>query len=662
MCGICGVVDLTGRPVMRSMVAAMLGMIGHRGPDDQGVYARGCCALGHARLSIIDLAGGHQPMYNSDGNLCITFNGEIFNYVELREELIAKGRVFATTSDTEVLLQLYEEEGDDFVLRLNGQWAFAIWNAREGKLFLSRDRLGVRPLFYTQVAGQFVFASEVKSVMAHPAVPRRLDLRGLSQTFRFWHTVAPRTAFEGIRELPPGCSINVAHGKVAVKKYWELAFDGEEHGNAKTSADDYVEQLQELLVEAIRVRLRADVPVGAYLSGGLDSSLITAIVSRFSEARLSTFSLCFDDPEFDETSFQRRLVAHLETDHHEVRCTNADVGRVFPEVVWHAEKPLLRTSPAPMYLLAKLVRSSGYKVVLTGEGSDEFFAGYDIFKEAKIRSFCAAQPHSVMRPLLFNRLYPYMESLQRQPEAFRRQFFRVRPEDIGSPFFSHLPRWETTGRLELFFSAEVKSALQGYCPEDEIEAGLPQAYEQWNSIKRAQYLEAGHLLPGYILSSQGDRVGMAHAIEGRFPFLDHRVVAFAASLPMQMKLPGLKEKHIVKLLGAKLLPKEIVARPKQPYRAPDAAAFFDANRKRFRNEYVEEALSVSSIQRNGIFDASAVSKLVSKLRNGQALGTRDGMALVGIISTQLLVQQFINGFNVRRHHEPSSAEVACVYQ
>lgn len=651
MCGICGIYNFDKSPADREVLGSMLGMIRHRGPDEYGLHLQEAVGLGHARLSIIDLSSGQQPMHNHDRSVWITFNGEIFNYLELREELERKGRRFATTSDTEVLLQLYETEGEDCVHRLNGQWAFAIWDQRQKKLFLSRDRMGVRPLFYCRTGQSFLFASEIKALFAHPSVPRELDLAGIRQVFALWHTVPPRTAFAHISELPPGHSLVVTAGNVRVQRYWQLDLSAQrplsEDAFEARNFDERsaAEELGELLIDATRIRLRADVPVGAYLSGGLDSSVITALIRNFTDAPLETFSVAFDDPEYDESPFQQMMVSHLGTTHHEVRCTHEDIGRVFPDVVWHAEKPLLRTAPAPMYLLANLVRRSGFKVVLTGEGSDEVLGGYDIFKETKIRSFWAAQPESRLRPLLLRRLYPYMPQMQSQPPEYLRMFFRVRSEDLLNPFFSHLPRWETTSRLELLFSRDVTNEWQQHRAWEELTDQLPPAYQSWDNFRRAQYLESAYLLPGYILSSQGDRPAMAHAVEGRFPFLDRRVVEFAASLPPSLKMRGLDEKHLLKRFAEKLLPREVLRRPKQPYRAPEVRSFLDTANGNFRQDYLEELLSPECLRASGIFHPDAVRSLVERLRRQPGAPTaRDGMALTGVVSMQLLHHQFIANF------------------
>lgn len=457
MCGILGVQLLNGERVDRTLLNTMIGQLHHRGPDATGFYIDGPVGFAHARLSIIDLNGGHQPMHNEDQTVWITFNGEIFNYIELRNDLIQKGHRFRTQSDTEVIIHLYEEKGEDCVQYLNGQWAFAIWDKKRDKLFMSRDRLGVRPLFYSLTTRGLLFGSEIKSLLAYPGLTREIDLQALDQLFTFWVTLPPRTIFKGISELPPGHSLVSERGQVTIRSYWNIEYNS---SNDSMSEQETAATLLELLTDATKIRLRSDVPVGAYLSGGLDSTVITALIKKTSVSRLKTFSISFEDKEFDERGYQQEASSFLQTDHHEVRCSAQDIGRVFPDVIWHTEKPILRTAPAPLFLLSKLVREQGYKVVLTGEGSDEMLGGYDIFKEAKIRKFWAAFPESKIRPLLLKRLYPYLENIQAQSPAYLKAFFHVRREDRLSPFFSHLPRWELTSKLKMFFSEDVKSELK----------------------------------------------------------------------------------------------------------------------------------------------------------------------------------------------------------
>jgi asparagine synthase (glutamine-hydrolysing) len=641
MCGISGMLKLDGGRADLNQIRRMIATLHHRGPDDRGSYILGSAGLAHARLSIIDLQSGAQPMSTADGHLWITFNGEIFNFIELREQLLSKGHRFATRSDTEVILNAYREFGEDCVNHFNGQWAFAIWDAEQRKLFLSRDRLGVRPLFYTQTSDSFLFASEIKALLTCPKVSREIDPKGLDQIFTFWLTLPPRTAFKNIFQLPPGHSLTVKHNAIRVWQYWSIPYrcDGDPaDGNEREVAEELLHALQ----DATRIRLRSDVPVGAYLSGGIDSTVTTALVRKLASKGLRSFSITFDDSNFDESSYQREASLFLGTQHSNVSCSHADIAQVFPEVILHTEQPILRTAPVPMFLLSRLVRENGFKVVLTGEGADEVLGGYDIFKEAKIRRFWARNLESNWRPLLLKRLYPYLPDFQRQPTASLKNFFRVTGEDLQSPFFSHLPRWELTARLKLLFSAEFRTEIGEYNAIAELENTLPADFRSWPHFTQGEYLETNYFLSGYLLSSQGDRMAMAHSVEARYPFLDYHVLELAAKLPANLKMKVLNEKYLLRRACAGLVPESILHRPKQPYRAPDARCFFDAEAP----AYVEEILAPDAIKNNGIFDVRGVATLVNKFRAGRAGGVRDDMALVGVLSTQILTTQFTNSGEV----------------
>jgi asparagine synthase (glutamine-hydrolysing) len=644
MCGICGILKLDGSHPDPNQLDRMIAMLRHRGPDATAMHVSGAAALAHARLSIIDLQTGAQPMSVAQGRLWITFNGEIFNYIELREELLSKGHAFATRSDTEVILNAYREYGEDCVSHFNGEWAFAIWDATEQKLFLSRDRSGVRPLFYTQTRDSFLFASEIKALFAHSAVSKQIDPRGIDEIFTFWVTLPPRTVFKNVFQLPPGHSLTVTvkDGRARVRQYWSVSHAQTEH-QERGNENELAEELLHLLRDATRIRLRSDVPVGTYLSGGIDSTVTTALVRQIAGDRLRSFSITFDDIAFDESSYQQEASAFLGTQHSNVSCSHADIARIFPEVIWHTEQPVVRTAPAPMFLLSQLVRQSGFKVVLTGEGADEILGGYDIFKEAKIRRFWARNLESSWRPLLLKRLYPYLQGFRQQPAASLRHFFRVTPEDLASPFFSHLPRWELTSRLKLLFSADYRAEIMNHDPLTELEETLPPDFRSWPHFTQGEYLEARYFLPGYLLSSQGDRMAMAHSVEGRYPFLDHRLLEFAARVPANLKLKVLNEKYLLKSACKGIVPDSILNRTKQPYRAPDSKCFFDAGAP----DYVRELLSPDAIEKNGIFDANAIGVLVSKFKAGKAGSVREDMALVGVLSTQLLATQFTNESHTR---------------
>jgi asparagine synthase (glutamine-hydrolysing) len=639
MCGIAGFYGTPDTPVPRPLILRrMIGAIAHRGPDGQGVFDDDRAALGHVRLSIIDLTTGAQPMPNGDGTIWVTFNGEIFNYVELRRELASRGHSFHSTSDTEVILHLYEEMGPDCVNAFNGDFAFALWDSRQNLMMLARDRMGVRPLFYTVRNGCLFFASEVKALLQVPGISAELDPVALDQIFTFWFPLAPRTSFKDIYELPPAHVLIARPDQIAVRRYWCLQYpDAGDDGALNGHGEDAItEELGELLLDATRIRLRSDVPVGAYLSGGLDSSIVAAMVNSMAPTRLQTFSVTFGSAEFDESDYQQEMVRALKARHASVACGAAEIGQSFPTVIRHGEQPILRTAPAPLLALSDLARRSGFKVVLTGEGADEIFAGYDIFKEAKIRRFWARQPQSQSRPRLFRLLYPYLPGLRGQPQKYLEAFFGNALAETSDPLYSHLPRFRTTAGAKIFFSDRLLETIRGYDALAELRESLPREFDRWHPLSQAQYLETAHLLPSYILSSQGDRVAMAHAVECRFPFLDHRVVEFAARIPAKLKIRGLREKHILRESARTLLPSTISNRAKQPYRAPDSFAFPGLNPP----DYVEACLSKSELAANGWFDTHAVGRLVGKCRTQALAGFRDNIAFVGILSTQLWHREF----------------------
>lgn len=637
MCGIAGILNLRdGTSPSRDELERMIHAVHHRGPDGYGYYNQDRVGLAHARLSIIDLTGGDQPIHNEDSTIQVVFNGEIFNYLELRADLERQGHRFYTHSDTEVIVHLYEQYGDDFVDHLNGQFAIALWDCNRGRLVIARDRAGIRPLFYTTVGGRLYFASEVKSLFSHPAIPRKLNLTALQEVFTFWSALPPNSLFEAVQVLPPGHRMLVEDGEIDIQQYWDWDFPNEEIDNHK-SADEWAEELKSLMIDSVRLQLRSDVPVGAYLSGGLDSSVLTSLIKNYTDTPLRTFSIGFEDEEFDESGFQQDLVDYLGTNHTHILCTQSDIGAAFPRVIRHTESAIVRTAPTPLMLLSGAVREAGYKVVLTGEGADEVFGGYDIFKEAKVRRFWSHAPDSEWRPLILQRLYPYLKHSPTASGAFTQRFFQQGREHLNKPFFAHIPRWATTQRIMQFFSEEARAAVPAV-DFSSIERILPAQINQWKPLNRDQYIEAHTLLSGYLLSSQGDRVGMANSIEGRFPFLDHRVIEFAAKLPSRYKIMGLNEKYMLKRTMQGLIPESIRNRSKQPYRAPDSQSFFIDGKPL---DYVDELFSEARIKQAGYFNPKATSLLLKKCAKGKALGFGDNMAFVGILSTMLVDDQFI---------------------
>jgi asparagine synthase (glutamine-hydrolysing) len=637
MCGIAGTLNLGGGPEpSREELAGMVAQLRHRGPDGTGFYTDGQLGLAHARLAIIDLVSGDQPIHNEDRSVWVICNGEIFNYIELTRDLRARGHHFSTQSDTEVLVHLYEEYGEDFVDHLNGQFAIALWDARRKTLLLVRDRPGIAPLYYTEHRGRLLFASEIKALL--PAIDEspQLNREALDQLFSFWVPVSPATLFRDVFELSPGEMLRVQGGRIRKRRYWEWSFPEARGDYREGSEADLAAELHELLIDATRIRLRADVPVGAYLSGGLDSSVLTSMIHHHGGVPLRSFSIGFEDRSLDESFFQQAMIDHLGASHSRIHCRPGDISEHFAQTIWHTESPVLRTAPVPMRILSGLVHDQDYRVVLTGEGADEVLGGYDLFKEAKIRHFWARDPKSRLRPLLLKRLYPYLEVSPGRAQRYLQDFFGQGIENPELPHFSHLPRFSTTARCKEFLSPDFVQSLSGD-PLDSLAGLLPEGLKRWHPFHRAQYLEARTLMSGYLLSSQGDRMLLAHSVEGRFPFLDHRVIEFANGLHPRLKMKVLDEKRLLKVAARPYLPASILRRHKQPYRAPDVPSFFSPAPP----EYVQEMLEPERISRYGYFDPSKVRLLTKKIQKGRAIGTKDNMAFVGILSTQLWHHHFI---------------------
>ena len=635
MCGIAGIFNLNKKPVSVDVLKNMLSQIRYRGPDESGIYIDDNLGIGNVRLSIIDLSTGQQPMANSDNSIWIVFNGEIFNYIELRQELIKKGIYFKTNSDTEVILKYYEYYGEKCLEYFNGQFAFAIWNQKEESLFLARDRVGIRPLFYSMQNNQFIFGSEIKAILASEQIDAEIDYKGLQQVFHFWATISPNTCFKNIFEVPPGHYVQVNKNSCQVSKYWELKFPLP----SDTLISDLhtaKNELDELLEDAVRLRLRADVPVAAYLSGGIDSSATTHYIKKIDYQHLNTFSIGFADTDFDETIYQKEVSKYLETQHHAITCSNQDIANYFPEIIKHTEIPVTRTAPVPMYLLSRLVRNHNIKVVVTGEGADEMLGGYNIFKEMYIRQFWSRYPDSKYRPLLLKKLYPYIPLLQNQNGKVLKFFFGYKLNETTSPFYSHLLRWNNTSKLTGFLHPEIREYIAGHDPYQDIVELLDTDFYSYNPLAKAQWLESRIFMSGYLLSSQGDRMAMANSVEGRYPFLDHRVIEFCSRLHPDLKLNGLNEKYILKKLVTGKIPDSVVNRSKQAYRAPIAGSFFSSNRP----DYVDELLSEEAVKNYGIFDSLKTTSLIDKLEENPA-SEIENMALAAILSTQILYRQFI---------------------
>lgn len=649
MCGIAGIHNYhsSKEPSTEQNVKKMLSLINHRGPDESGVFLDENIGIGSVRLSIIDLSSGQQPMSDQTGRYWIVYNGEIFNYTELRADLIRKGFHFKTTSDTEVVVQMYALYGADCLNQFNGQFAFCVWDKYKKELFLARDRVGIRPLFYWSQNDSFAFCSEIKGLLSLNQIERSIDSESLSQIFTFWTTITPKTPFKSIFELQPGHFMKVNATGVQIQKYWSMNFPHNKDIQT-TSFSNKMEELDELLYDAVKIRLRADVPVGAYLSGGLDSSVTTAYIKNIDPSVLNTFSIGFTDKDYDETAYQIEAAKFFGTNHTAFSCTAQELAENFAQTIWHTEFPILRTSPTPMFLLSKKVRESNIKVVITGEGADEFLAGYNIFKEAKIRRFWAKEPNSRTRPKLLTKLYPYLPLLKDSPDLALKMFFGYKLNETEDPLYSHLLRWHNTSRIKSFFSEGYTSSLNGKDPLNEIYNNLPVSFGSWSDLAKSQYLEATIFMSGYLLSSQGDRMAMGNSVEGRYPFLDYRVIEFCNNMPDNYKLNCLNEKFILKKLSQGKIPGSITNRQKQAYRAPIASMF--CNQK--TPDYINDILSEESLNSFGIFNSTKVRTLISNIRQQKMLSEIDQMAIAAILSTQLLYKMFIK--------EPISANIDCL--
>ena len=639
MCGLAGIYGRSGDNASRELLAAMAGELRHRGPDGTGLYIDRHFGMVNTRLAIIDLTGGDQPLCDESGRYWVMQNGEIFNYPELQTELAALGHRFATNSDTEVLVHAYEEWGAGCLDHLNGEFAFAVWDRETSELFLARDRFGIRPLFLMENSGRVAFASEVKALLRHPDAARALDPVAIVQAFTLWATEPARTAFGGIRELPPGHWLRVGPRGCEERRWWDVRFASPD--DARTEPESMlVEELAELLDDATRIRLRADVPVGTYLSGGLDSSAVTALAQRHTRHPVHAFAIGFTDAAFDETQEQNLVANRLGTEVTRIVMDGTAIAELMPRVVHLSEKPTLRTAPAPLLKLSETVRAAGYKVVLTGEGADEMFAGYDVFKLDKVRRFWSRYPDSQCRPRLLHRLYPYLAQDLGRAGRLLPNVFRSGLTNTDDPLYSHRLRFEHAARsLRFFEPALLDRAQAAGDPSDTVLARLPAGYAGFSTLGRAQYVEISTFLTGYLLHSQGDRMLMGNSVEGRFPFLDHRVAEFAARLPDRAKLPGLREKYILRRAVQPLLPAEIVRREKRPYRAPILRAFMGPRAP----AYVGDLLESGRLREAGVFAPGALEQLVQKCRRNADgfVSESDEMALVGALSVMLLDELFV---------------------
>ena len=624
MCGIAGFVDLerqSAADAANAILHRMCQVITHRGPDDQGAYLSNGVALGMRRLSIIDLAGGHQPISGEDGSVTIVFNGEIYNFLELKPKLQALGHTFKTHSDTEAIVHAYEEFGPRCVDHLRGMFAFAIWDARDRTLFVARDRVGKKPLYYTTTPeGTFVFGSELKSLLEHPEVQRELDPKALDAYLTLGYVPDPLTIFRNINELPPGNYLTFSSEGIKVSRYWDFIF---EPTNTRTE-NDYLAELRELLDESVRLRLISDVPLGAFLSGGIDSSTVVAIMARHMGQPVKTFSIGFHEDSYNELKYARLTALKFGTDHHEFFVT-PDICSIVDELVWHFDEPFADSSAIPTYMVSKLARDH-VTVVLSGDGGDELFAGYTRYVVDRKRQGFALLPkplrENVMRPLS-----------QRLPHAtWGRNYLHNVSLDPISRYLDSISVFTSLNRDSLY-STDFKSKLGSSSYAGTLFNDLVSHVTTGESLDQLLYLDSKTYLPGDILTKV-DRMSMAVSLEARAPLLDHKLIEFVTNVPASFKLLGLETKYLLKKAVKDLVPAEILNRPKQGFGVPIQEWINQQLRSRVR-----ETLTEPRTRQRGYLNSQYVDVLLDEHERGR----RDhSMGLWALFMLELWQRQFVD--------------------
>lgn len=583
MCGLVGFVDMRSeRKPDKELLVRMTDKLFHRGPDSAGYFVDYYLALGFRRLSIIDLESGDQPIYNEDGSVVLLCNGEIFNYLELKKGLIQKGHSFRTKSDVEVLLHLYEEHGVDFLDKINGQFAFVIYDRNNRRVFLARDHFGINPLYYTTVNGLFIFGSEIKAILEHPQVPREVDLTGLDQTLSFPGLVSPRTMFKGIQSLKSGHYIVVEKGDVAVREYWDLDYPPLDAASSRKSESEYVEELKHLLTRSVKYRLQSDVPVGFYLSGGLDSSLIGALINEVApDTRRHSFSIGFTDEDISETKHQKLMSEFTRSIHNEIMFDWSEIVERLSQMIYHCECPVRESYNTCSMALSAAAKNAGVKVVLTGEGADELFAGYvgyrfDSFRDRESKSYD---------------LETALEDELREKLWGDKDFFYEK---------DHLALREVKQKL---YSGRVNELYRGF---DCLNHGLinKERLRGRHPVHQRSYLDFKLRLSDHLISDHGDRMTLANSVEGRYPFLDIDLVEFSTRVPPDLKLHNYIEKYILKRVAEDLLPREIVEREKFGFHAPGSPYLLQHG-----IEWVNDMVSHERIRRQGYFNPDAIDSL-----------------------------------------------------
>src|SRR3954467_6240927 len=636
MCGIAGMIDLAGqRPVPEGRGERMPRGLQHRGPDEEGFLIRPGLGLASRRLSIVGLADGQQPIFNEDRNIAVVFNGELFDYVERRDELRARGHRFVTHCDTEIIPHTWEDHQEEMWQRLRGQFAIALWDERRRQLQLGRDRFGIAPLFWTRQDDWLLFASEVKGLLASGMVPARPDRRGIDHVFTFSAVPGPRTCFEGVQLLTAGhyLSISPASGNgakavVQERAFWEMNFPdqgSEERGDdPKRLVDDF----EKLLLQAVEERLRADVPVGAYLSGGVDSSMIVALACHLKGPAINTYTVRVHEPDFDELDAASLSARHIGAKPPIVQdFRDEDALATYPKLITAAEAPVIDTACAALLQLSGRVHSCGQKVVLTGEGADEWLVGYPWYKAAKLMGYLDLIPGLGLSDFARNS-YLRLNKVPHFPKAWRREV----ESSVGGQ-----NAWiDAYGMLAIsklrFYSDEMHEAIGKTNPWTELNFPLERA-KRWAPLHRGVWIAARVLLAGHLLQAKGDRVAMHSSVEVRYPFLDEDVFDFLAKLHPRWRLRGFRDKHLLRLLAERWVPKQIARRHKVIFRAP-----LDSFQMEPAPAFVAQLVSEESLRKTGYFDPVEVARWRNdfrKMRTGSLPRLSVELGLMAVVATQL---------------------------
>ena len=617
MCGIAGIMSLDGKPVFEEELRSMCSAIAHRGPDDEGFYFAPGVGLGMRRLSIIDLNSGRQPASNEDKSVWVVFNGEIYNFQELRRRLEGHGHVFSTQSDTETIVHLYEEYGEHCVDHLRGMFAFALWDERKKRLLVARDRLGIKPLYYAEAGGRILFASELKAILQLPDVERKLNWSAVSYLFSFLSTPPAEAIIDGVHKLEPGRLLTASPGRAPViEPYWELRFEPD----SSRDVSYFVDRTRELLDESVRLHMVSDVPLGAFLSGGIDSSAIVASAAKLTSSPLKTFSIGFTEPDYDEREYARAVSRRFQTEHHELTLGAEGLDEL-EDLAWHLDEPFGDSSAIPTYMVSKLAAKT-VKVVLSGDGGDELFAGYDKYLvEGRERD--RTRLPAFARSLL-GRISRAM------PDGMKGRKFLGHMSLAGAERYLDSCTLFRREDMKKLFRPDIFELLAPYEPWRSKAACMESGNTHW--LSALQRLDMQNYLPLDILTKV-DRMSMAHSIETRVPLLDHKLVEFAATIPPGMSLRGGTTKYVLKEAMRGILPDEIIDRPKHGFAVPLGYWF-----RGKLGAYVRDLLLGETALRRGIFNASYINELVAQHDRGRNLD----LQLWTLISFELWARVFLD--------------------